>query len=341
MRITAGLLTAAMASGVVTTLFGCSGSGLTAAQSPVLDGTMAQARAYGSSSPESAATRLNSPIEGILPLLRPPTDLAVSDYGGGPNPSAVEILNKKYQLTETITSGIAGANSDWYDTSGNLYVTNYANPEVQEYPNGASSPSFTYSNSLNRPEGVTTDSAGNVYVADAYLGSGTGIVFEFAQGSNSILHQCLNGLNNIGVAVDKHGDVFVSGTSQQYPNAGLLLEYKGGLSGCTPTTLGVQLTSAGGLQLDKKNNLVACDERGHVVDIIPPPYTSVSLTISGFESPAHTALNKAESLLYVADPGNYNVQVLTYPGGTYVTMLDSSNGLSDPSGVATYPAAKT
>lgn len=260
-------------------------------------------------------------------------ELAVSDLGGGTILSRVELLDKAYEFTGTITDGIDGATGDWFDSHGNLYVGNYAVPMVQEYAKGKRAPAFTYSAGLERPYSVTTDAADNVYVADEYnpYGSGGGVV-EFAQNSNVVLAQCLSGLNATGLAIDKHGDVFSLSTS------GTLLEYKGGLSGCKPKTLGVTLPSGGGLLIDKKGDLVAC--AGHVVDVIAPPYTAVSLTISGFGSAAHDALSKDETLLFVADPQDYDVQVLTYPGGSYVTTLDSSNGLIDPIGVATYPASK-
>jgi hypothetical protein len=289
------------------------------------------ARALSSVPPASLANPLQtkSEINAAAAIKR----LAVSDLGGGTILSRVELLNKSYAFVGTITRGIDGATGDWYDTHGNLYVGNYAIPMVQEYAKGSASPTFTYSSGLERPYSVATDTAGNVYVADEYNPSSSGGgVLEYPQNSNTALNQCLSDLNVAGVAIDKHGNVFISGTN------GTLLEYAGGLSGCKPKTLGVTLPSGGGLQIDKKSNLVAC--AGHVVDIIPPPYTSASLTIGSFADAAHDALSKDGSLLFVADPENYNVQVLTYPAGSHVTTLDSSNGLIDPIGVAVYPATK-
>jgi len=260
-------------------------------------------------------------------------ELAVADQGSGTIYSRVELLNKDYELVGTITDGIRGTTGDWYDNHGNLYVGVWATPMIQEYARGKTSPTFTYSSGLERPYSVATDTHGNVYAADFYnpSGSGGGVV-EYQQHSNTVLMQCLNGLNDTGVAVDKDGDVFASG------NSGTLLEYKGGLSGCNPTTLGVTLPGGGGLLIDKKHDLVAC--AGHVVEVIPPPYTSVTLTLTGFQYAEHDALTKNESLLFVADVENYDVQVFTYPAGSYVTTLDRSNGLIDPSGVAAYPATK-
>jgi len=305
------LLNIFVAACAVGTLYGCSGTDLTGAPSASL-ATPLQTRSF------DAKSALKT--------------LAVSDLGGGTVLSRVELLNNQYELVGTITDGIDGATGDWYDAHGNLYVGNYAVPMVREYAKGSSSPKFTYSSGLERPYSVATDTAGNVYVADFYnpSGSGGGVV-EYPQASNTVKTQCL-GLNDTGVAVDAHGDVFVSGTG------GTLLEYKGGLNGCKSTTLGVTLPGGGGLLIDKKSDLVAC--AGHEVDIVPPPYTSITLRITGFQYAEHDALTRDESLLFVADVENYDVQVFTYPDGSYVTTLDESNGLVDPAGVAAYPASK-
>jgi hypothetical protein len=309
MRPISPFLSAAVAACAVAFLVGCSGTGQTGVTySPFL------------ATPQSKVFDAKSAFK----------YLAIADLGGGTILSRVELLNDKYELFETITDGVDGTTGDWYDAQGNLYVGNYATPMVREYSKGSRSPAFTYSSGLGRPYSIATDSTGNVYVADFYNPSGTGGgVVEYPQASNTVSAQCLNGVNDTGVAVDAQGDVFVSATS------GALLEYKGGLAGCTPATLGAALTTAVGIALDKRENLIVC--AGTVVDIIPPPYNSIKSTITGFTYAEHVALNKDQSLLFVADPESYAVQVFTYPGRSYVTTINASNGVLDPSGVAAYP----
>jgi hypothetical protein len=272
------------------------------------------------------ATQLNMHPNAINLKLK---ELAVADLGTG----GVDILNNSGTETGTISSGLSGPDGDWYDTKGNLYVADYKNVDVQEYAPAATKPTFTYSAKLIDPVGVTTNKKGNVFVADYDDGGSSGTVTEYAQKSNTIAYQCLVGGAAEGVAVDKNGNVFVSYNGSI---GGALAEFKGGLKGCTETILGVSLKYAGGLILDKKKDLVVCDQSPPVIDIIKPPYSSVSSTITGFSDPFHVALNAKNTLVFVADPAAAEVFVDKYPTGSSYATLGSSNGLSDPTGVAAH-----
>jgi hypothetical protein len=335
------LLFAALAAGAVVLLAGCSGStsGGVAANLP---GATAQTLAHSQGTLRLEATGIAPRFFGALnfghhPLpaakAKPPKALAVTDGGT----TAVEILNKQYALTQTLT-GFVGPDGDWYDSKGNLYVADPGAIAVQEFAKGATSPTTTYNAGLTDPIGVTTDGAGNVYVAD-YGDGAASTITEYAQGSNTVKTQCSTGLGNEGIAINnKTGDVFVDGNN---PNTGSgnIVEYKGGLSGCSETTLGVVLGFAGGMQIDANLNLAAIDQLAGV-DIIPPPYTSIGSTITGFEDPFHNALNKKQNLMFVVNAGALEVSVVSYPSGTPVTTLGSANGLTEPVGVAAYPIEK-
>jgi hypothetical protein len=257
--------------------------------------------------------------------------LAVSDLGY----QAVEILNRNYVHTRSITIGLYNPIADWYDKAGNLYVADASGVNVQEYAPGASSPTFTYTGGLLDPVNVTTDETGNVYVAD-YNFAGAGFVNEYAQGSNIVLHSCSPGGGPGAVAVGERGNVFLV---YNMNNNGIahIAEYKSGLGGCHETVLGATLEFAGGLQLDNDNNLVAGDQLAGTVDIIAPPYDKVTSSITGFGAPYNLALNEANTLLFVSDIKNHDVVVDRYPSGTNVTTLGNANGLSNPNGVATFP----
>jgi DNA-binding beta-propeller fold protein YncE len=251
-------------------------------------------------------------------------DLYVTDFGTG----VVEILkNSTWANVGTISDGINGPDGAFVDKKGDIYVANYQGVTVTEY-NKHNALKYTYSAGMTDPIAVTVDKHGNVYEGD-YADGGSGFVAEYAQGSNTQIASCAPGGAVEGVAVDGSGDVFVD--YNLAAGGAKITEYTGGLSGCHGTTLGVSLSFAGGMVLDKNNNIIVCDQLGPTVDVIDPPYNSVTGTLgSGFADPFHVTINKAETEAYVADNANANVQVLSYPSGTNITTLGASDGLSDP-----------
>jgi hypothetical protein len=252
-------------------------------------------------------------------------DLFVSDWGTG----AVEILkNKSWQNVGSITDGMDGPEGTWVDSKGNLYVANYEGIDITEYAKGTSSPTYTYNSGMDDPIGVTTDRQDNVYESD-WQG---GYVSEYAQGSNTQIKKCSPGGVVEGVAVDSKGDVFVAYyTYTDYE--GRIAEYKGGLSGCSGTALGATVEYPGGMVLDKSNNLLICDQAAETVDVIKPPYNSISGTLgSGYSNPFGVTVNKKNTQAYVVNTSltaGY-VLVLSYPGGSTEDTLGSSNGLEEP-----------
>jgi len=333
------LLTVALGSSA-TLLAACSSNGLSGSPSALSNTTQVQTQSGLSdlARPGVAPPFLSS-LHVAIPAKQATTgglaELNVADRGL----NEVLEFNKTYKSTGTISD--SGPDGDWIDAKGNLYVTNFSrgNVTVNEY-NKADALIFTYSNGLTEPIAVTTDTKGNVIVAN-YLGyhGRVGTVVVYPQGNNTASVTCNTGLANEGVAVDSKGDLFVTGYSA---GSGEIIEYKGGLtSQCFATTLAPTLSNAAGIQVDKKDDLVVCDQPT-AVDVIPPPYTSISktITVSGGSDYLHDALSGDNKLLFIADPNAAVVDVVDYPSGTLVKQLNSSDGLSSPFGVATYPFAK-
>jgi DNA-binding beta-propeller fold protein YncE len=112
-------------------------------------------------------------------------------------------------------------------------------------------------------------------------------------------------------------------------------EYPRGLSpgrfGCASAVLPITLATPIGIVLDRQGDLVVCDGSTAAVDIIAPPFKSVTGTLgSGWVAPFFVTIDKAGTQAYVTDLGAGNVQVLTYPAGTNVATLGSANGLALP-----------
>lgn len=322
------ILGAVTAAAAISLLAACSGAGSQGASSTIPGSGISQSlqrsdlSRAGISPKHLAEARLLKALgHGVSPAKKKSAgDLFVDDFGTG----AVEILaNKTWTNTGSISSGIDGPDGNWVDKKGNLYVANYGGADITEYAKGSSSPSSTYSG-VEDPVAVTTDSSGNVYEGD-YEG---GYVSEFAQGSNSIITQCSPGGSVEGVAVDKNGNVFVA---YEASSGGKITEYTGGLSGCSGTVLGVSLEYPGGMVIDKKGNLVVCDQDAEAVDIIASPYSSVTGTLgSGYDDPFHVTINKKNKQAYVANYAGFDVFVLSYPAGAVKATLNTSNGLSSP-----------
>jgi DNA-binding beta-propeller fold protein YncE len=258
-----------------------------------------------------------------------PRQVFVSDW------DTESVLQLKYRLW-TLLGSIAspyGPDGVWVDKSpGNLYVANYAGPYITEYDTSGKL-IFTYSQGISNPVDVTTDRNGNVYDADYdFAMSGGGYVNEYVQ-HNALLARCYPGGYVEGVAVDKKFDVFAA---YALPNGGgAIVEYPRGLaqSECVGTVLPITLDFPGGMVLDDNGNLIVCDQSAPAVDVIAPPYTSITRTLgSGYEDPFHVTIDAAGNHASVTDFAARVVQVLNYPSGTIAATLGSANGLDEPAG---------
>ncbi|MGA8574432.1 MAG: hypothetical protein WB609_01935 [Candidatus Cybelea sp.] len=236
----------------------------------------------------------------------------------------------------TIGSGLTGPDGNWVDkpVAGvrHLYIANYSGPNITEYDT-AGNLVFTYNANMADPVDVTTDKNGNVYEADFnYTVQGGGYVNEYAQQSNTVMASCSPGGNVEGVAVDKHGNVFVAYNNLS-TDVGSVAEYVGGLvsSGCTATVEPITFGYLGGIALDRQGNLVVCDQTGpgfsgSLVDVLAPPYSAITGTLgSGYSDPFHVKVDMAGTKAYVTDLGAAAVDVLNYPSGSNIATINSTS----------------
>ena len=79
------------------------------------------------------------------------------------------------------------------------------------------------------------------------------------------------------------------------------------------------------------SNILVCDQTGAAVDVIAPPYTSITGTLgSGYVAPFHVTINKTNKVAYVSDDAAATVDILSYPSGSPIFTLGSGQGLVDP-----------
>jgi hypothetical protein len=207
---------------------------------------------------------------------------------------------------------------------------------VSEYRPGSPTPIFSYTNGLNIAISVTTQILGNIHYVFVTGGNNANFQANFVQqykrDTNTIINTCYMPANAHvwGVAVAANGNVFVDYNDANF--FGHIIEYVGGLAGCSATPLPITfLGFVFGVALDNAGRLLICDARGAAVDVIDPPYSSISGTLgSGFMWPQSVSINANNNLAFVVDENLNQVRVLQYPSGALVQALGTGNGLVDP-----------
>jgi hypothetical protein len=260
-----------------------------------------------------------------------PRHILVNDAGAAD--VAVIDNDPTWENDGTFNGGISGPDGNFVDAQHNFYEADFGNLVINEFAHAGktewigSTPSFVYNSGLTDPIGVATDSSGNVYAANWNFGA-SGAVVEYAQGSNTAINTCSLQGGVEGVAIDKAGDVFAS---ENTSGVGSVVEFAGGLSGCSSTTLPISFVFVGGIAVDGMGNLLVCDQSAPAVDVIAPPYTSITGTLgSGYASPFHVSINKTNKVAYVADDAAAVVDILSYPSGSLIFQLTSAQGIVDP-----------
>jgi hypothetical protein len=124
-------------------------------------------------------------------------------------------------------------------------------------------------------------------------------------------------------------------------NFDYIAEYPGGLRGCNLQDTGILLSDQlilGGMAFDKYDNLLVAN--GTRVLVVDPPYSSITGMIgSGFAKATDVTLNKKNSVAFVTDLLNGTVTLVSYPGGSNLTVLGAQNGLYAPYGAVDWPNA--
>jgi hypothetical protein len=322
MRSFSSFFWATLAAGAIVALAGCSGGGSVAP-----NGGLAPGIDVGASGYRGQAHASHSLLKHVL------SGLFIANLTTGED---VVLQNGTWRGLGTIQDGIGRQAGNWVDNKGNFFQTNYNSGQVVEYGFNQRHPKFTYTG-FSDPTVVTSDREGNVFVGDYNSGS-NGSIAQFKDGNDTPVQKCSLPGGIEGVAVDSNHDIFVA--YNNLSGQGNLVRFAGGLAGCSASTLRVGLGFAGGLVLDGHHNLIAVDQRNHVVDVIRPPYSRVGNTFRlPLFQPFRVALNRQENRLFVCESPHQFVDVLDYPSGKLLIALGSRNGLARPQGVTDEPNA--
>ncbi len=231
-----------------------------------------------------------------------------------------------------ITDAIAGPDGLYADPNGTLYVANFGAGTVTEYPKGQTTHSKTLTGSIG-PKYVVAGHDGTVYLSDFADGT-NGKLYEYAGGSTTPTTTISFSTFPAGIALDRHGKLYVAYTDSGNNDIEVLKFAPGKTTG---KNLGIHIKfdNAGGLAFDRNDNLLLDDQSLPGVDVFPPGATSPSQQIKGFSLAYQIALNHGNTHLYVSNPFGPSVVEVAYPSGTPIRSI--SNSLAGAYGVATSP----
>jgi hypothetical protein len=273
---------------------------------------------------------------GALPDVVAGPRMYVSDFGD----SIIYVykdLNSLSQPTRIITNGISNPQGLAVDYTGQLYVANEGPAQdVTVYRPGSPKPVTTYpSQYFAGPYAVAIGVDGMVYIANNY--NGTVVEFPPGQVTPSLMITLPGSTSKPAapqsLALDASNNLYVSYNG--YFGGGHIEKYPPGST--SGVDLGIALSDAGGIALDKKGNIVVCDRGMSNVDVFPPGSTTPSQVIGGFTTPNQLAFTKSFKELVVTDPDAHNVDVLSYPAGSLLNQSPMFGYRND--GIALAPAA--
>ncbi|MFI5457189.1 MAG: hypothetical protein ACHRXM_17220 [Isosphaerales bacterium] len=203
-----------------------------------------------------------------------------------------------------------------------LYVSSYETNTIQTITPGGTT--HTFASGLSNPYGMAFDSAGNLYVANAY-GGVSGTIEKFTPGGVSSVFAS-TGLNiPVGLAFDASGNLYVTnsgaGSIEKFTPSGVGTMFATGLS----TPYGIALDSAG--------NVYVGNEGSSVIDKITPGGVSsffasaVSSLALAFDSSGNLFSANGNSTITKFTPGGAASVFATGQPLTFALAFDSSGNL--------------
>ncbi len=195
---------------------------------------------------------------------------------------------------------------------------------------------------LRKPYGITTDTRGRIYAADAELG----VVFVINPGARAVEKRTANSRSPmalpVGVAVDSDDRLFVSDAAL---HSVICYSASGEPTGYFGTSV---LGRPGGIAIDQnRNRLYVVDAKESRIAVFDTKTLKLVSFLGGpgplgrrdngkFLTPTNAALDR-QGNIYVADTGNYRVQILD-PAGKFIRAFgmqgDSPGEFIRPKGIA-------
>ncbi|MFY9709110.1 MAG: hypothetical protein WBD57_07540 [Candidatus Cybelea sp.] len=207
-----------------------------------------------------------------------------------------------------ITDGIESAYGICFDRNGNLYVANQYDDNVVEYPPGATEPSQSFSQDLQRPLYPAVDSHGNLWVTNA----DNGTVVEFAAGSTQATQVLQTpGVEADGLDFDTKGDLYVAYRLQSQ-GSGSIEEFAPGSS--QGTILGMSINQPQSVVVTNTGTILTVETGGtNRIDVFPPGYQEPTLEVGVRDAPTQIAITRDQRSLWVSSFSEGRIFSSPYP----------------------------
>ena len=274
------------------------------------------------------------------------------------------------------------------DAAGNVYVADTSNHRVRKVDTSgmittvAGKGTGTFSGdggpairaALNTPIGVAVDTAGNLYIADAFNNrirkvSTTGVVTTVAGNGDARFSGDYTAATSaslsapFGIAVDKAGNLYIADTSnhrvRKVDASGTIATVAGngteGFSGDGGAATRARLNFPTGVTLDKAGNLFITDQSNHRIRKVNTG--GVITTVAGngdagfsgdhaaatrasLNLPIGTAVDAADTL-YIADTSNHRIRRVSADGMVTTVAGNGIEGFSGDGSEATRASLKS
>ena len=218
----------------------------------------------------ASVTACSAGSQGLSPIAAGSVPHAV--YAAAACPSAVVAITADYTAAielydpSNLSAGPCGhiggfqsARGLFYDSKGDLWVTDSTARQIYEFAPGAKTPMKTLNDPSGMPLDVTVDEAGkNVYVIDYQNENDATALVEVYENGSSVPSRTLGdpaARNGAFGAVDNQGNLYV--TFMTKSNLAQVDRFAGGTG--TPENLGLKLVSAGAIVTTKTGALAVCD----------------------------------------------------------------------------------
>ncbi len=176
---------------------------------------------------------------------------------------------------------------------------------------------------LNKPYGLAVDSAGNVYIADAYNFA----IKKWSVANNAVTTTASLGTNHYpyDVAMDGAGNLYIS-----VQNYATVMKWTAANGTLTTLASQPQISGAFGVAVDGAGNVYIADGASAISEWKAADQ-SVTNIATGLNTPHGVAVDGAGNV-YIADTVNSAIKKWTAASNTVSTLV--SSGLNHPTGVA-------